>query len=338
MAAVRGAPPRWKVEEVEKIRKLISSYRVLALVSFQGVPASLMQKMKRELRGKAELRVVKNTLLSLALDSVDKGYEALKNYIKGQIAIIATNENPFKLFKMIESMKISAPLKPNQISPVDVVLNEGPTPLTPGPAVAELQMVGIPVAVEKGKVVIKSKATVVKAGQVVRPEVAKALEKLGIKPLRVGLETIAVYDGVVLTPDLLRIDEEAIIKDLQNAYSIALNLAVNCCYVTRETAQILLLKAYNDARNLAINACIMEKEVMPDLIAKAHMQMLALASTLPEQALDEDLKALLAGSAVQKVEEKPDKVEKKEEKEEKKKEEGEKKEEEAVEGLAALFG
>ncbi|MEM0503987.1 MAG: 50S ribosomal protein L10, partial [Archaeoglobaceae archaeon] len=321
MAAVKGAPPKWKVEEVERIRSLVSSYRVLALVSFQKVPAWLMQKIKRDLKGKGEMRVVKNTLLSIALDSVGKGYEKLKEFAKGQVAIVVSNENPFKLYKRIESMKIDAPLKPNQISPIDVVVNEGPTSLPPGPAVAELQMAGIPAAVEKGKVVIKSKATVVKAGDVVKPEVAKALEKLGIKPLKIGLETLAIYDGVILTPDLLKIDEEAIVKDFEKAYSIALNLAVNCGYITKETVEILILKAYTNARALAIDAGIMAKEVMPDLIAKAHTQMLSIASLLPPEALDDELRSQLS----LKVEKTPKEERKEEKKEEEKKEEEEKK-------------
>lgn len=330
MAAVRGLPPRWKVEEIEKIKNLVLSYRILALVSFQNVPAWLMQRIKRELKSQAEMRVVKNTLLSIALDSIGRGYEDLKKFAKGQIALIATNENPFKLHKRIESMKIDTPLKPNQISPIDVVVNDGPTSLPPGPAVAELQIAGIPAAVERGKVVIKSKATVVRAGDIVKPEVAKALEKLGIKPLKVGLETLAIYDGVVLTPDLLKIDEEEIIKDFEKAYTIALNLAVNCCYVTRETAEILLLKAYNNARSFAINVGITEKEVMLDLIGKAHMQMLSLASLLPPEALDDELRSRISL--------KVEKVEKVEERKEEEKKEEEKKEEEAIEGLASLFG
>ncbi|MEM2727245.1 MAG: 50S ribosomal protein L10 [Archaeoglobaceae archaeon] len=333
MSAIKGAPPQWKVNQVEELKNVISSHKVLALTNFEKVPASLMQKVKRELKGSAEVRVVKKTLLNIALDSIGGGYEKLKDYAKGQIAIIATNENPFRIYKKLESLKIDSPLKPNQISPIDVVVNEGPTSLAPGPAMAELQMAGIPAAVEKGKVVIKTKATVVKAGDVVKPEVAKALEKLNIKPLKIGLETVAVYDGVVLTPDLLKIDEEAILKDFQNAYAIAMNLAVNCCYVTKETAEILLIKGFMDAKNLAINVGILEKDVMPDLLMKAHAQMLSLASVLPHDALDDELKALVKREEVKQVE----KVEeKKEEKEEKKEEE--KKEDEAIEGLASLFG
>jgi len=334
MSAIKGAPPQWKVNQIEELKKVISSHRVLAIANFEKVPANLMQKIKRELKGSAELRVVKKTLLNLALDSVGGGCKKLKEYAKGQVAIIATNENPFKIYKKLESLKVDSPLKPNQISPIDVVVKEGPTSLPPGPAMAELQMAGIPAAVEKGKVVIKKAATVVKAGEVVKPEVAKALEKLNIKPLKIGLETLAVYDGVILTPELLKIDEESVLKDFQNAYRIAINLAVNCCYVTKETAEILLIKGYMDARNLAINAGILEKELMPDLLIKAHAQMLTLASLLPSEALDDELKALVKIEGARP----PEKVEeKREEKEEENKEE-EKKEEEAIEGLASLFG
>lgn len=335
MSAIKGAPPQWKAKQVEELKKIISSHSVLVLTNFEKVPANLMQKIKRELKGSAELRVVKKTLLNLALDSLAGGYGKLKEYAKGQVAIIATNENPFRIYKKLESLKVDSPLKPNQISPIDVVVNEGPTSLPPGPAMAELQMAGIPAAIEKGKVVIRTKATVVKAGEVVRPEVAKALEKLNIKPLRIGLETLAVYDGVVLTPDLLKIDEEAIIKDFQNAYRIAMNLAVNCCYVTKETAEILLIKGFMDARNLAINAGILEKDVMPDLLMKAHAQMLSLASALPPEALDDELKALIVRGEVKQFE---SVEERKEEKKEEEKDKEEKKEEEALEGLASLFG
>ncbi|MEM4615736.1 MAG: 50S ribosomal protein L10 [Archaeoglobaceae archaeon] len=334
MAAIKGLPPQWKINEVEELRKIISSHKVLAIVNFEKVPANLMQRVKRELKGTAELRVIKKTLLNLALDSIGGGYEKLKEFTKGQIAIIATNENPFKIYKRLEGLKVDMPLKPNQVSPIDVVVNEGPTPLPPGPAMAELQMAGIPAAVEKGKVVIKTKTTVVKAGEIVKPEVAKALEKLNIKPLKIGLETIAVYDGVILTPDLLKIDEESILKDFQNAYRIALNLAVNCCYVTKETAGILLMKAYMDAKNLAINAGIFERDIMPDLLVKAHAEMLSIASLLPPEALDDELTALVKKEGAKQVE----KVEERKEEERKEDKEEEKKEEEAIEGLASLFG
>ncbi len=338
MAAVRGAPPKWKVQAVEEIRRIFSSYPVIAIVGFRGVPSSQMQKIRRDFRGKALIKVVKNTLLEKAIDALGGDFEKLKEFVYDQTAIVATDINPFKLFKMIEETKVPSPLKPGQVSPVDVVVEKGPTPFPPGPIIGELQAAGLPAAIERGKIVIKETVTVVKAGEVVRPEVARALEKLDIKPIKLGLDVRAIYDnGVILTPDVLAIDEEAVKGQLAEAFQKALNLAVNAAYVTEETAEILIMKAVIDARNLAINAGIFEKDVMPDLLAKAYAEMLALASRLPDEALDDDLRSRISGLQA-KVERVEEKVEEKEEEEEDEKEEEEEAEESALEGLGALFG
>lgn len=341
MAAIRGSPPKWKIQTVEELKKLISSHPVVAIVGFRNVPAGQMQKIRRDFKGKAEMKVVKNTLLERALDGLGGDYSKLKEFLGDQIAIIATDENPFKLYKMVEDTKVPSPLKPNQVSPIDVVIEQGPTPIPPGPMMAELQMAGLPVAIEKGKVVVKATTTVVKAGEVVKPEVARALERLDIKPIKIGLDVKAILDsGMILTPDVLAIDTEKVFEDFQNAYQMALNLAVNAAYVTEETAEILIIKAFNDARNLALNAGIFAKGVIEDLLAKAHSEMLALASNLGDEALDEELKSMLS-SLVQTVAHAPAEEEKKEEEEEveeEEEEEEEAKEEEAIEGLGTLFG
>ncbi len=339
MAAIRGSPPKWKIQTVEELKKLISSHPVVAIVGFRNVPAGQMQKIRREFKGKVEIKVVKNTLLERALDGLGGDYLKLKEFLGDQIAIIAADENPFKLYRMVEDTKVPSPLKPNQISPVDVVIEQGPTPIPPGPMMAELQMAGLPVAIEKGKVVVKATTTVVKAGEVVKPEVARALERLDIKPIKIGLDVKAVLDsGVILTPDVLAIDTEKVLEDFQNAYQKALNLAVNAAYVTEETAEILIIKAFNDARNLALNAGIFAKDVMEDLVAKAHAEMLALASNLTDEALDDELRSMLSGLAQTVVQTTPSVEEKEEEEKEEEEEEEEAKEEEAIEGLGALFG
>lgn len=336
MAAIRGSPPKWKVQTVEELRKMFKSYPVVAIVGFRGVPSNQMQKIRRELRGKALIKVVKNTLIEKALEGLDDNYKKLEDFLYDQTALVFTDMNPFKLYRLLEETKEPSPLKPNQVSPVDVVVEKGPTPIAPGPMMAELQNAGIPVAIERGKVVVRETVTVVKAGEVVKPEVARALALLEIKPIKVGLDTRAIYDdGVILTPDVLAIDTEKVKEQFIDAYQKALNLAVNCAYVTEETAEILLIKAVMDARNLAINAGLPVKEVMPEIIAKAYSQALALASLLPEDALDEELKSLISSKAVEvKREEKKEEEVREEEKEEEKEEE----EESALEGLGALFG
>uniref|UniRef100_A0A7C3UJF1 Large ribosomal subunit protein uL10 n=1 Tax=Geoglobus ahangari TaxID=113653 RepID=A0A7C3UJF1_9EURY len=331
MAAVRRKVPQWKLDAVEEIKRLFREYPTVAIVGFRGVPSSQFQKIRRDFRREAVIRVVKNSLLERALDALGGEYTKLKEFIGDQTTIVASNLNPFKLYKKIEETKIPSPLKPNQISPVDVVVEEGPTGFPPGPILGEIQAAGIPAAIEKGKIVIKAKTTVVKAGEVVKPEVARALQLLEIKPIKIGLDTKAIFEkGIVFTPEVLTIDEAKIFEDFVEAARKALNLAVNVAYVTEETAEILIMKAVMDARNLAINALIFEKDVIGDILARAYAEMLALASHLPEEALDDDLK--------QRVKVSERKVVKEIVEEEEKKEEEKEEEEEALEGLSALFG
>ncbi|RLI89627.1 MAG: 50S ribosomal protein L10 [Archaeoglobales archaeon] len=338
MAAIRGMPKPWKVQAVEDVKRLFTSYPVVAIVSFRDVPARQMQDIRRKFKDFAVIRVTKNTLIEKAIRSLGGDYMGVLDFLGDQVAIVATKLNPFKLYKELEATKIPSPLKPGQVSPVDVVVEKGPTSFPPGPIIGDLQAAGIPAAIEKGKIVIKDTVTIVKAGEVVKPEVARALELLEIKPVKVGLDVRVIYEsGVLFTPDMLAIDAGKIFEDFVNACRKALNLAVNAAYVTPETAEILLAKAYMDARNLAVNALIFERDVMGDILAKAQSHMLSLASLLPSEALDEELSNLVSSAkrAEVKLEEKR---EERREEEEEVGEEEEEKEEEALEGLGALFG
>ncbi|AEA46954.1 50S ribosomal protein L10 [Archaeoglobus veneficus] len=336
MAAVRGTPKPWKVQAVEEVKRLFTGYPVVALVSFRGVTARQMQDIRRNFRDFAVIWVTKNTLIEKALRSLGGDYEKVLDYLGDQIAIVATQLNPFKLYKKLEETKVPSPLKPGQVSPVDVVVEKGPTSFPPGPVIGDLQAGGIPAAIEKGKIVIEETVTVVKAGEVVKPEVARALELLEVKPVKLGLDVRVVYEnGVVFTPDMLAIDAGKVFEDFVDAYRKALNLAVNAAYVAPETAEILIAKAVMDARNLAINAAIFEKDVIEDILAKAHGEMLSLVSLLPPEALDEELLNLRSAVPAQvSVEEKKEEAVE----EEKEEEEEEEKEEEALEGFGALFG
>ena len=64
----------------------------------------------------------------------------------------------------------------------------------PGPVVGEFQKAGLPAAIEKGKVVIKSDKVLVKSGGQITRDQAQALTKLEIYPMTVGLDLRAAYE------------------------------------------------------------------------------------------------------------------------------------------------
>ena len=122
MAAVRGKPPKWKIETVEELKNIFTNHPVIAIVSFRNVTAKQMQEIRREFKDKAIIKVTKNSLIDRALDAVSGNIKKLKDFVGDQTPIIASNINPFKLYKLLEETKVPSPLKPNQISPVDVTL------------------------------------------------------------------------------------------------------------------------------------------------------------------------------------------------------------------------
>jgi len=285
----------WKKKEVEELRNIIKSYPLVGIAHVGGIPAPQMQQLRSKLRDTALIKVVRNTLVSLALDEVNKeknGIAELKNLIEGETAIIAAKDiNPFKLFQIIKSNRINAPAKGGEIAPKDIMVKAGDTPFKPGPIVGELQKAGIPAAIEEGKVVIKKDKVVVPAGEKISPQIAQILTRMEIYPLEIGINLKGMYEnGIIFTPDILDIDRDEYVNNLINAAKNAFNLAVNSGWVNKFTIDTLISMAGINAYNLAINIRYPTRDTVKQLLSIAHLQMLSLSSILNADALDEDLK------------------------------------------------
>jgi large subunit ribosomal protein L10 len=329
----------WKKDEVNDLKELINSYEVVGIANLSDIPARQLQKMRQTLRDNATIRMSKKTLISLALDDSDKEgtINTLADHMDGQPALVFTNMNPFKLFKILESSKTAAPAKAGAIAPEDIVVPKGDTGFPPGPILGELQQIGIPAKIDKGKIVVQKDQVVVKAGEEVSAKVAGILTRLDIQPMEVGIDLKAAYENeTVYTADLLTIDDEKTLSDVQKAFSQAFNLSVNAVIYNKESTPAIIQKAATQSINLAFNAAVLTSKTSDMLLAKAYAQMLALASEVSEKdssAVDEELLEKLAASATQA----PAAEEKKEEEPEEEEEE-EEEEEDAAAGLGALFG
>jgi large subunit ribosomal protein L10 len=329
----------WKKDEVNDLKELINSYEVVGIANLSDIPARQLQKMRQTLRDNATIRMSKKTLISLALDDSDKEgtINTLADHMDGQPALVFTNMNPFKLFKILESSKTAAPAKAGAIAPEDIVVPKGDTGFPPGPILGELQQIGIPAKIDKGKIVVQKDQIVVKAGEEVSAKVAGILTRLDIQPMEVGIDLKAAYENeTVYTADLLTIDDEKTLSDVQKAFSQAFNLSVNAVIYNKESTPAIIQKAATQSINLAFNAAVLTSKTSDMLLAKAYAQMLALASEVSEKdssAVDEELLEKLAASATQA----PAAEEKKEEEPEEEEEE-EEEEEDAAAGLGALFG
>lgn len=266
------------MDEVAELKDLVKQYSIFGVVSFESISADQLQKMRRNLRESAVLKVTRNTLNEKALKESDGSVPDMVQYIEGQTALIFTNDNPFKLYKMLAQTKTAAPIKAGTVAPFDISVTKGPTSFPPGPMLSEFQGAGIPTAVEGGKIAIKETKVVCKAGEKVSQKLATALSKLEIFPMEVGLILRAVYeDGTVYLPEVLHVDETEMFNKFVTAAQEAFNLSVNAAIPTKENIEVLIQKAHTEAVNLGVEAVIFEPEVMDKLIGKANAQATSVA-------------------------------------------------------------
>ena len=331
----------WKKDEVNELKDLIAKSEVVGIVNLLNIPARQLQEMRKSLVGKATIRLSKINLMNLALEDCNEEREnitGLSDYMEGQAALVCTDMNPFKLYKILEDSKTQAPAKAGAIAPEDNVIPAGDTGFPPGPFLGELQQVGVPAKIDKGKIVVSKDTVVVEAGEEVSKAIAATLTRLDIKPMEVGMDLKAVYEeGSVFEASLLAIDEEQTLADIQSAFNKAFNLSVYAAIPTEETISTIISTAHRKAVNVAVEAGIVNSETSDIIIGLAHAKMLALAGELSSDAIDDELADKLANrasAAAPVVEEAPAEEEEEEEEEE----DEAAAEESALGGLGALFG
>lgn len=277
----------WKRAEVTRLAKVLSDSSVVGVAGIGGIPAPQMAEMRANLRETVQIIGAKNRLLKLAIAEAAKTNPAiaqLTEKLDGQMAIIATGMNPFKLFKQLKAGATMAPVKGGTAAPKDINIKKGPTAFGPGPIVGEFQKAGIPAKIEGPKVVITKDVTPVKAGEIVSTELALMLAKLDIKPIELKIDLKAAIElDTMFTPDVLDIDEEQVMADVGRAIRTALELSLQTAWPTKVSSLPLLTRAIKTAAALSLEAGV----EFDDAAAQAYAGMLAGLGKKPEDLSDE---------------------------------------------------
>ena len=273
-----------KKQLLKEIEEEIEKYPVVGVLDLFKFPARQLQEIREKLRGKAKIKMVKKRIIKLALKEVKKeGLEELEKYVQGEAALLFSEIDPFKLGKIIEESKTFTKVKEGDVFPKDIVIPEGPTSLPPGPVIGELQKMKIPASIQENKIVVKKDTVVAKEGDTASKELADILNKLGIEPIELKLNLLAVWNnGIIFTKDVLFIPKEEYINKLELAHVQAFNLSLNIGYYTKETIPILISKAYMEALNLASSADIVTKDTIKILLQKAYSQANILKTKIKE--------------------------------------------------------
>jgi large subunit ribosomal protein L10 len=269
-----------KSTEVEAIKDILKEHKSIGIASLQKVRASQLQELKKSMAGKVYLRVLKNTLMRLAIEEMNQDdLKKLEEYLEGSNVYLFTDLNPFKLALMLERGKIKTTAKSGDIAALDVVVPAGNTGQPPGPFISQLNSVGLPTRIESGSVWVSKDTLVVRKGEEINERLAGVLSKLGIKAVELGISMRAVYDnGLMIVGDQLKVDVEGTKKSVEHNSQEAFALAMGIAYPTRETIKPLLQTAQQKAVALAVGAAIATKDTIGDLIRKANAEATSLSN------------------------------------------------------------
>src|SRR5215469_17036024 len=96
-----------KTSEVEEIVDVLKDCKSIGIASLQKVRASQLQELKKSMKGQVVFKVLKNTLVKLALEEMKKSeLTLLDEYLEGPNVFMFTELNPFKLALLLEKGKV----------------------------------------------------------------------------------------------------------------------------------------------------------------------------------------------------------------------------------------
>ncbi|MDH4213792.1 MAG: 50S ribosomal protein L10 [Candidatus Thorarchaeota archaeon] len=304
MSVYEKTIPQWKLDAVEKLTTTINESKMIGLVNVEGVGAKQLGGIRENLRGSAVLKMARNTLMIRALEnSTKKNVKDLVEYVKGPVAFIFSEQDPFALSKFLSENKAAAPAKGGQVSPKDILVPAMNTGVAPGPFISELAALKIPSRVKGGVIHITDDTIAVKAGSIISNAMAQMLSRLGIEPMELQLKLIAAYtDGEVLTADSFEIDLEQLFSEVILGHQLAINLSINTGYPTVETIPLIIAKANIEAKNLVLQIGFFVPEMLEQFLSKANSEAFALAAAIsakdPDAIPSEVMNHVQAAAAV----------------------------------------
>ena len=267
----------------QDLQELPSKYQVIALSKMNKVRAAQLMTLRKKFHNQINIRIIKNKVAQRAFEKVKgiAGIEDLSKELEGQCALMFTNLSPFKLNLIFGENKIFLPAKGGDIAPKDITIPAGNTGIPPGPVLSEFKEAKVPTKIDQGSIAITKDTIVARSGEVISQKLASLLSKVNIKPIEAGiLVNYAISEGLQFREQDLQLDVKEYIKQLQQSYSSALNLAIEIVYFAPETMSSLLSIAYQKSLNVASTAGYISKDTVEMVINKGQANAYGLSQIL----------------------------------------------------------
>ena len=268
----------WKKELIKSMAENIKGANTVAVLNMKDLPSRQLQVIKEKIDPKVNILMSRKTLMSRALESSgrDKAAELIQHF-KGMPAIITSELDAFSLWALLKSNMSPSAAKGGQEAPFNIIVPAGMTNFAPGPILGELGDVGIKAGINAGKIEIKVDSEVAKEGDIISAQLAALLERLDIKPMKIGLNLVAALeDGTIFMRSELDVDSDELIAQIKSLHIDALKLAVGTGLINKETAEIMIRNAEMNAMKLAYSQGILADKVKELVLSKADAEASAL--------------------------------------------------------------
>lgn len=222
-----------KEEYFEKFKGYLDTYSKCFVVEVDNVGSKQLQDTRRELRGKADILMGKNTMMRKCIKDYcetnpGSPVEKLIEECRGNVGFVFTNGDLGPVREILESNTRPAPARVGAVAPCNVVVPKGPTGCDPGQT-AFFQTLQIGTKITRGQIEITNDVDLIKMGEKVTASQAALLQKLGIEPFTYGLVLKSVYDnGSLFDAKVLDITDDVLTAKFGEALKklAALSLAL----------------------------------------------------------------------------------------------------------------
>ena len=269
--------PHWKLEEIDHLVDLFKKYKNVGVLEVARINDRQIQETRKLLRGKAEIKMSKRNLQIRAIEKFAKeskkpSLDEFAEKIPGQSSLVFTNLDIFELKNLFNENEWMVPAKPDEITPVDIIVPAGDTGLPTGQVISELNMtLRLPTRIQNDTIWIREDTRTHKAGDLVEVKQAAVLKKLGIKPIESLIKIhFAWCDGEFYPEEILYMDMKKFQQDVASCYFTAQTLAIELGIIDDETIKPLIQKAHREAMNLLLEMPIFIEDMLEDYIKKAE--------------------------------------------------------------------
>jgi large subunit ribosomal protein LP0 len=201
----------------EKLIDLCVNHKAL-IVHVDHVGSYQMQKIRIDLRGKAQVLMGKNTMIRKALTigherHPEVGMDKLRANFVGNIGFIFAVACDFDFIRdVLKKHRVDASAKSGQVSDVELFLPSGPTGMDPSQT-SFFQLLNIGTKIVKGQIELTTDFRILSKGEKVSASQQLLLNKLGIKPFNYGMEVVQVFqDASVFDAAVLDISDSILIQ------------------------------------------------------------------------------------------------------------------------------